>query len=909
MARYIPMICILMLSLMTCRALGSDDPVGGFPVRPPEILGNGQRNITIPYTDEGISLDGHIEPGEWQTFRTGWYFDAFDGRSFREYYGEDEEFLDQDDLSVTFYALYDDTYLYFGANVSDDDIVVDSGSTFWRDDGFELMIDGAHDMDPDQRADDPWPGYEDGSTFLINADNLWHHDYSNGTPYERSFSCDGDWLAYARMVPLESYYIVEMAVRLDSIADPQPNSTFGLNVGINDDDTGGETKTALKWTGEVNGTGGFPAYRNETMWGWAFLQTYVEALLPNDIKVDEDREFYISGNLTEGNHPDLLTGGNFTWTRPVYNETGWHNITKYGLETKWIFEDPGQYHILLEVADPGGIRDTTSTWITVEDVTPPLLTAQEIVAMEDVPVLITPEINEAGFVDHVNWSFIDMDVEDITYGPSFIYHTFDDPGYYRVKADVVDGSGNRANITINITISDNTPPRMVEMADREVVLGDVVVMDATGCHDYNPLHPEPEWIDYTWNLKGIEIGGAFVVNDTLHGMIVDVLLEIPGGYVCDLLIEDGAGLTNSTSFNISIMDITRPEPVLGLPDTKVMSANETYNFTSGESRDDDPLLAERGTFLWNFTHLDTYEQVMSGGAKGSWEILNNTAYFSFPYSGYWLISLMVADCSGNHNTTDIIIYVKDDTYPIAALDIPDTMDEDTRYFLDCRNTSDNNRVDTILYEIRAGDGAGDPVFSGSLNVISLTPTQYVDQEELYFMISDPGRYTIVLFAQDNDGLRSSISRSITVMDITPPVPGFNLTSGTLRAGETIYLSGAHSSDNVGIVSFHWSVNGTDIIYQGGGEFIWEDLPEGEFVITLAVSDEAGNTGEAYFYLTVEPSDEHGSYEDGSFPAVLILWLAAFGAMFALLLIAVLFVRAKRKRGTGAPPDPDTVLEE
>ena len=910
MARYILMICILMLSLMTCQALGPGDPVGGSPVRPPEVLGNSQRNITIPYTTEGISLDGHIGPGEWQTFRTGWYFDAFDGSSFREYYGEDEEFSDQNDLSVTFYALYDDTYLYFGANISDDDIVVDSGSTFWRDDGFELMIDGAHDMDLDQRADDPWPGFEDGSTFLINADNFWHHDYSNGTPYERSFSCDGDWLAYARMVPQEDYYVVEMVIRLDSIADPAPNSTLGLNVGVNDDDTGGESKTALKWAGEINGTGGFPAFKNETMWGWAFLQTYVEALLPNDIRVDEDREFHISGNHTLGNHPDLFAEGNFTWTLPIYGEAGWNNVTKYGLETAWSFEDPGQYHILLEVADPGGIRDITSAWITVEDATPPILSGGDIVAMEDVPVLIAPEINDAGFVDHVNWSFIDMYLEDITYGLPFIYHTFDDPGSYQIRADVVDGSGNRANITINITILDNTVPGIVIIEDMEVLLGDLVVLDATGCIDDNPQHPEPEWINYTWNLRGIEIDDSFLVNDTFHGVIVDVLLDIPGVYACELLIEDGVGLTNSTSFNISIMDLTRPEPEMGLPDTREISVNVLYNFTSYESRDDDPLLAERGTFLWNFTHLDPFEQVIGGRSTGSWEVLNNTAYFSFPDSGYWLISLMVADRSGNHDTTDIIIYVKDDTYPIVTLEIPGTIDEDTHYFLDCRNTTDNNRVDAILYEIHAGGEAGDIIFSGSLSVISLTSSQYVGREELYFVISDPGQYTIILIARDNDGLESSVSRSITVMDITSPTPAFNLTSGTLKAGGTIYLSGAPSLDNVGISSFLWSVNGTDITYQGGEDFIWEDLPEGEFVITLIVLDEAGNTGEAYFHLTVEPLDEKSSPEDGSPSAVLFLWLAAFGAMFILLLIAVLFVRVKRRKAAQEDQiGPDSAPEE
>ncbi|MCK5772907.1 MAG: hypothetical protein KAH57_03895, partial [Thermoplasmata archaeon] len=512
-------------------------------------------------------------------------------------------------------------------------------------------------------------------------------------------------------------------------------------------------------------------------------------------------------------------------------------------------------------------------------------------------------------VDHVNWYFIDMDVEDVLFGRPFIYHTFEDPGSYQVKADVVDGSGNSANITINITILDNTPPEIIGIADMGVTLGSVVVLNATGCLDDNPQHPEPGWIDYTWNVRGIEVDGALVVNDTFQGMVVEVLLEIPGVYVCDLVIEDGAGLTNSTSFNISIVDITRPEPVMGLPDLKGMSVNVVYNFTSYGSHDDDPLLVERGTYLWNFTHLDHYEPVMGGGSMGSWEIVNTTAFFSFPDSGYWLISLVIVDGSGNRNRTDVTIYVKDDTYPVVALDIPDVIDEDTGYFLDCRNTTDNNRVDAILYEIRAGGEAGDLVFSGSLSVISLTPELYVDQEELYFSISDPGQYTIILLARDNDGLESSVSRSVAVMDITSPVPAFNLTSGTLNVGETIYLSGAPSWDNVRISSFQWSVNGTDITYQGGGEFIWEDLPEGEFVITLIVLDEAGNTGEGYFYLTVEPLDEQISSVDGSSPAALILWLAAFGAMLLLLLIAVLFVRAKKKSRSGEPPAPDSASEE
>ncbi|MGA1820774.1 MAG: sugar-binding protein, partial [Thermoplasmatota archaeon] len=404
--------------------------------------------IEVPYTFEPPVLDGAIGDLEWQTQFTTNYFDAFDGTSFREIYppdGSDEEFTDLADLAVTFYLVYDDTYLYFAANVTDQSIVVDSGSTFWRDDGVELLLDGAHDMDWDQRAGDPWPGFEDGTTFLVEADGSIFHDYSNSTPYERHFGEDGDWYAAVRTLPSRNFYSIEMRVRLDSIASPLPNRTVGLNVGVNDDDTGGLSKTALKWTGRDAGPEENPTFKNETHWATAYLKPYVEAGLPERLVVDEDTDVVISSNLSRGNHPDFGTEANFTWDLPLYREGEWRNLTRYGPEFVHTFEEPlSFYTLVLRVTDPSGVSDKAVTRIYVMDVTPPQLVYSDAAALEEVPFTFVINATDNVGVSRINWSLYDSGWFNSTSLSPVFDHTFQHPGNYTLHFTAFDEANNSA---------------------------------------------------------------------------------------------------------------------------------------------------------------------------------------------------------------------------------------------------------------------------------------------------------------------------------------------------------------------------------------------------------------------------------------------------------------------------------
>ncbi len=73
---------------------------------------------------------------------------------------------------------------------------------------------------------------------------------------------------------------------------------------------------------------------------------------------------------------------------------------------------------------------------------------------------------------------------------------------------------------------------------------------------------------------------------------------------------------------------------------------------------------------------------------------------------------------------------------------------------------------------------------------------------------------------------------------------------TVNAGETLSLDGSASTDNVGVMSWQWSLDhlGTPVAFSGETALFTFELP-GLYMITLTVSDAAGNTASDTVWVT------------------------------------------------------------
>ncbi len=113
-----------------------------------------------------------------------------------------------------------------------------------------------------------------------------------------------------------------------------------------------------------------------------------------------------------------------------------------------------------------------------------------------------------------------------------------------------------------------------------------------------------------------------------------------------------------------------------------------------------------------------------------------------------------------------------------------------------------------------------------------------------------GLFEVLLNVTDAKGNWALDRVNVTVRDITPPIAVLaeNVTVGQ---NEPLLLNGSMSTDNVGIISWRWTIGDTDNTYQFDEEvFEYTYREVGIFNITLNVTDAAGSWAEATMMVTV-----------------------------------------------------------
>lgn len=220
----------------------------------------------------GVSpvVDGNIRPQEWRfssqsAGASGSYWKIRWDRSIDRQGGIQSGLIESaeggypssaNDCSLEVYSAYDDEFLYFAINVTDDTILTENndeesedGET-WLDDSVEIFIDGdwsRFDTPLTQASeDDRAREFGTGGQFVLTANNA-RRDVEAGDPV---FGPDGDW--YARARKSSRNYSVEFQIRLSKIGNPKKGSRIGLNVAVNDADGGSQALYQMRWSGEAH---------------------------------------------------------------------------------------------------------------------------------------------------------------------------------------------------------------------------------------------------------------------------------------------------------------------------------------------------------------------------------------------------------------------------------------------------------------------------------------------------------------------------------------------------------------------------------------------------------------------------------------------------------------------------------
>jgi hypothetical protein len=292
-------------------------------------------------------------------------------------------------------------------------------------------------------------------------------------------------------------------------------------------------------------------------------------------------------------------------------------------------------------------------------------------------------------------------------------------------------------------------------------------------------------------------------------------------------VQEGIRYSGAHTINASLHlilylnDVASPVARAG-PD-QVVDENLKVTLDATGSSDNDATFHRTGSFRWEFDEYGN-QVVMTG----------DVVSYVFSVPGKFVVSLTVWDVAGNIGTDTVIIQVRDRTPPVIRFGGNVTVDEDEWFIFDASGTTDNDpnfdfTTGTFLWRMVAG-------------------TEGMEWETATFgnAFPDPGNFSGTLTVWDKAGNMAREEFWVQVNDITPPViVGVN--NAIVFSPSQGLLDATQCFDNMGIVSFHWTVR---YVNWSGDRDEHTELqgatPSYNFDrlatynITLTISDAAGN---------------------------------------------------------------------
>lgn len=249
-----------------------------------------------------------------------------------------------------------------------------------------------------------------------------------------------------------------------------------------------------------------------------------------------------------------------------------------------------------------------------------------------------------------------------------------------------------------------------------------------------------------------------------------------GTYVVQLTVEDGEGLSDSTTLSISVSEpVNEPPTAVATASPISGTAPLEVSFTGSNSTDDVGIVS----YHWDF---------MDGASTSS---LADPVH-TFPSAGTYNVQLTVEDTGGLTDTTTVTIVV-DSPSNQAPVAIASASPLSGAVPLEVNFMGSNSTDDFGIVSYTWDFDDGTPVSAEADPVHTFTSV---------------GSYQVQLTVEDAEGLSDSTTLSITVNDGSnqAPVAVINATPLEGDAPLDVNFTGRNSTDDVRVVSYLWDID-------------------------------------------------------------------------------------------------------
>nr|XP_037274399.1 LOW QUALITY PROTEIN: dyslexia-associated protein KIAA0319-like protein [Rhipicephalus microplus] len=410
-------------------------------------------------------------------------------------------------------------------------------------------------------------------------------------------------------------------------------------------------------------------------------------------------------------------------------------------------------------------------------------------------------------------------------------------GLYTFRVAVT-GNNSYGEATTNVTV---LPPKRINKPPVAIIQPDNVtvklpskdtVLDGSFSTDDDKI------VQYHWEPITIPIGYSPKLNDTPTVQLKDL---IPGFYQFMLKVTDSDGVTNTTSANVTVLkEMDYPPTANAGPQSVVYMPNNEVTLNGNLSTDD------KGIKSWEWTKSpDTDKHVDMEGTTSPYLHLSNMEV------GVYKFLLKVTDTADQTATAEVHVFVKPASNQAptadAGKDVRVSLPIDKPIMLDGSHSTDDVGITSWHWSQIQGP----------------KPSRVEEPNSSTTRVSNlvPGEYVFKLDVVDANNLTSSDNVSIIVTQNknAPPKADAGGDRTVFLPVDVVSLNGSRSSDDVEIVSWHWTRDPSSL---AAGRILenssfspilrLSELIPGRYMFTLTVSDAQGATGQDTASLIVKP---------------------------------------------------------
>ena len=513
---------------------------------------------------------------------------------------------------------------------------------------------------------------------------------------------------------------------------------------------------------------------------------------------------------------------NYTWR---FYDGG--NITVWGVNAQYTFNNAGTFVVTLEVKDAAGNSDNDTMTVTVNDNQAPSLVADNSPNSGTTGDTFEFNISATDNVDvqsvHINWA----------HGGAGQNKSLNQTGNFWTGRITLDNNLNDMTYTIyiqdtsnnsmtsssqNVTVTDNDDPELVnDHCLENGTTGDTFVFNFSLTDNIKISSVYVNWVHggSNGNLSLTHAGGDFWSSS----IVLDHSL---GDLLYTAYIND-----TSNNFNIS------SQQTVGISDNDAPVLEDDYSPGNGTTGD-------RYQFSINATdninissvYVDWSHGNLSGNLSlsdvaGSWNGIITLDHDIGSMSYY----IYIKDSSNNFNISNRnTVQVTDNDRPEhgVAWSTDLTTGEVATFSI---NISDNIGIKTVMfdYTVNKEGHMNRSVLdnSGGTWFINVTLPGNAVSIEYFFWFEDV-----------SNNMNKSVNETLPVVDNDGPVADAG-PDVTIDQGDLVIFNGSNSIDNVEIMNYTWTFNESGLYILHGERPTHRFLNAGTYVVTLVVSDSVG----------------------------------------------------------------------